>query len=133
MQKTTSLFQVFDLTSFQKVDEALIVRPPQSMRVFRCTIFVNSQFNPTANAAAYIANFAGFNPASSIYLTNGYSSDTFTNLPPAIDNTVGRIFVNNVVLDRRGVGYMNDTFYIIDASGGAGASQICFIWEGEIV
>jgi hypothetical protein len=132
MQKTTSLFQVFDVTPFVKVEDALVVRPPQSMRVFRCTIFVNSQLATNITAGVYIANYAGFNPLSSIYLSNEFSAETGTQVAPGVDTTTGRNFVNSIVLDRRGVGYMADTFYIIDAFGGSGSTQICFIWEGEI-
>lgn len=132
MQKTTSLFQSFDLSAYSKSDIALIVRPPQSLKVFRATIFVTSQLNASSPAAAYIANYSGANQLSAIYLSNFTKAYTSTDLPPATDTTDGLYQIDRIVLDRRGIGYMADTFYIWDATGGAGSSAIGIIWEGII-
>lgn len=131
MKKTTSIFQTFDLTGYQKAGEELIVRPPQQLRAFRVTIFVSSVLNTTLAAAAYISNFDNFNQLTAIYLSNFTYSDTTTVVPPGTDITNGLYQLDRIVLDRRGVGFMGDTFYVRDASGGIG-SAISFIWEGEI-
>jgi hypothetical protein len=131
MQKTTSIFQSFDLTNYTDSDNALIVRPPQSLRAFRCTIFVTSQLDLRIAAAAYIANFSGANELSAIMLNNYTEANTNTGTPPSLDTTIGVYQLDRIVLDRRGVGYMADTFYVWDAIG-TGSSAICFIWEGEI-
>jgi hypothetical protein len=132
MKKTTSIFQTFDLTGFQKAGEELIVRPPQQLRAFRVTIFVSSVLNTAKAAAAYISNYDSFNELTAIYLSNFTFADTTTAVPPGNDITVGLYQLDRIVLDRRGVGYMADTFYVRDASGASGSSLISFIWEGEI-
>lgn len=132
MKKTTSIFQTFDLAGYQKAGEELIVRPPQQLRAFRVTIFVSSVLDQTLPAAAYISNFDNFNELTAIYLSNFTYFDTVTAVPPGNDITNGLYQSDRIVLDRRGVGFMADTFYVRDASGGAGSSAISFIWEGEI-
>jgi hypothetical protein len=124
--KTTSIFQVFDCTSFTR-DAPLIVRPPKNLRAFRVTIFPSSQTDNTQGSEIQISNDTFSNDFQGIFLTNIFSSQTATVAVPGIDLT-GGFYYNNftLILDRRGVGYMADTFYCV------GKGSICFIWEGEI-
>jgi len=132
--KTTSFIQVFNLSNYSST-EPLIVRPPQSMKVFRCKIFVTAQFVAYTSAnsvAAYISNYENANNYSALLLTNSVNSLSQNQAVPTDNKTEGSANVSEIVLDRRGVGYMADTFYCWDGTGGAVQSGICFIWEGEI-
>jgi len=133
--KTTSFIQVFDLANYRSSATPLIVRPPQSMKVFRCKIFISTQFlgySSTQASAAYIANFENANEYSALLLTNAFSSFSTNPVSPNAVDTTGAANVSEIVLDRRGVGYMADTFYIWEGLGSGDPSGICFIWEGEI-
>jgi hypothetical protein len=124
--KTTSIFQVFDVTSFA-ANAPLIVRPPQNLRAFRVTIFPSSQTDNTQPAEIQISNDYFTNDFQGIVLSNSFSSATTTVAVPGTDLTSGFYYNNfTLILDRRGVGYMADTFYC------AGKGSICFIWEGEV-
>lgn len=124
--KTTSIFQIFDCTSYT-TDAPLIVRPPKNLRAFRVTIFPSSQANNTQSAEIQISNDTFGNDLQGIFLTNIFSSATTTVAVPGTDLTTGFYYNNfSLILDRRGVGYMADTFYCV------GKGAICFIWEGEI-
>jgi hypothetical protein len=127
--RTTSIFQTYRLNNATKPEDALIVRPPQNLRAFRCTIAIYN--NPSA-AEIRIANVQNANDLSSIVLSNSFRFDTNTVAPPGIDSTVGQTYSSNssIVLDRRGVGYMEDTFYIWDTNGND--CIVSFIWEGEV-
>lgn len=132
MQKTTSIIQSFSLDNYTSSDEPLIVRPPAILRAFRVQIVLTNQLNTARPAGCYIANYSGANELSAILLSNLTISDTVTNVPPATDTTTSYGSCDRLILDRRGVGYMADTFYIWDAALAPGAATICFIWEGEI-
>jgi hypothetical protein len=124
--KTTSIFQVFDCNSFS-TDTPLIVRPPKNLRAFRVTIFPSSQTDPTQPATIQINNDTFSNDFQGIFLSNVFSSSTATVPIPGIDSTKGFYYNNfTLILDRRGVGHMEDTFYCV------GTGSICFIWEGEV-
>ena len=132
--KTTSFIQVFDLSNYSST-EPLIVRPPQSMKVFRCKIFVTSQFTGYTSfdsVAAYVSNYENGNNYSALLLTNSVNSNSTNVAIPSNNKIEGAANVSEIVLDRRGVGHMSDTFYCWDATSGAAQTGICFIWEGEI-
>jgi len=125
--KTTSLFQAFDLDSgYSSSDRALIVRPPQSMRVFRCLIYVSGQVDEGTGASAYIANEANANVLNSVFLSRSVATSSTNPVPPDPSTSDSLTNVDRIQFDRRGVGYMNDTFYIF------GKGTICFVWEGEV-
>ena len=136
--KTTSIIQVFELGPAHDTPEtALIVRPPITMKVFRCKIFVTTQFLdiitiPTNFVGAYVANYDNANTYSAVLLTNAANSISQNNIIPAANITAGNNNISEIILDRRGVGYMSDTFYIWEAADRPIASGIGFIWEGEI-
>jgi hypothetical protein len=136
--KTTSIIQVFELGAGHSTpQDALIVRPPITMKVFRCKIFVTTQFwdintFPTNFVGAYIANYDNANIYSAVLLTNAVNSRSQNNVIPAANATEGNNNISEIILDRRGVGYMCDTFYIWDAADRPNATGIGFIWEGEI-
>lgn len=133
MQKTTSIIQNFAIDNYTSSDSALIVRPPANIRAFRVSIIVTNQLAVGRPAAVYISNFSGANVLSSILLSNFTSSETSTNVPPSTDNTNTYLSsTNKIILDRRGVGYMADTFYIWNAFSPLNTATVCFIWEGEI-
>ncbi len=127
--KTTSIFQTFRLNSASRPEDALLVRPPQNLRAFRCTISIH---NYTGLAEVRIANYANANDFGSILLSTGFKFDTNTVAVPGTDNSIGTNYssISSIVLDRRGVGYMTDNFYIWDVTGSA--TVVSFIWEGEI-
>jgi len=130
--RTTSIFQTFFLNNSATSAEALVVRPPKNLRVFRCTITLTNE-DPTQVSLCRIANVSDANFLSSVFLSTGYSSNTSTNLPPGTDTTTGVTNSSNssIVLDRRGVGYMEDTFYIWEEN--RNGTVISFIWEGEVL
>lgn len=131
--KTTSIFQTFSLLGYQKIGEELVVRPPQNLRAFRVQIIVTNQLAGAGVVSCVISNVSGANELQCIQLSNNFKFDTNTAVPPGTDASTGSFdTINKIVLDRRGVGYINDTFYIRDTSGATGVGAICFIWEGEI-
>lgn len=136
--KTTSIIQVFKLgPGFDTPETAIIVRPPITMKVFRCKIFVTTQFLdinslPTDFVGAYVANYDNANIYSAVLLTNAANSKSGNNVIPAANDTAGNNNISEIILDRRGVGYMSDTFYIWEAADRPTESGIGFIWEGEI-
>jgi hypothetical protein len=124
--KTTSIFQIFDLAGYT-TDVPLIIRPPKNLRAFRVTIFPSSQTDNTQSAEVQISNDIFSNTYQGIILSNIFSSATTTVAVPGTDLTNGFYYNNfTLILDRRGVGYMADTFYCV------GKGSICFIWEGEV-
>jgi len=136
--KTTSILQVFELgAAHDTAATAITVRPPKTINVFRCTIFVTSQFLdiqhlPTDYAAVYVSNYDNSNINGSILLTTAANSLSQNNVIPGANVNAGNNNISSIILDRRGVGYMDDTFYIYEGSFRGITSGICFIWEGEV-
>lgn len=130
MEKTTSILQTITVNSIVPA-EATIVRPPQSLKVFRCTIYVSSAYNGATPSQILISNFANANVETAIDLSTIFFVDTTTAVPPNIDRSMGtNESMQHLVLDRRGVGYMVDTFYVWNA--GVGSARVNFVWEGIV-
>lgn len=124
--KTTSFIQSFDLDSgYTSSAEALIVRPPKTIRVFRCTIFATDIINPASATDVYVSNIDNPTEFNAFKITNGAVGNTL-NTSPTTSITSYLTGIDRIQFDRRGVGYMADTFYIW------GKGQVSIIWEGEI-
>ena len=129
MEKTTSILQTIYVNTIVP-EEAIIVKPPQSLKVFRCTISVSS-FGNIAPCQVCISSFANANAYTSIDLSTAFFNETTTAVPPATDLSVGtNETISHLVLDRRGVGYMVDTFYIW--GNGNLPCKVNFVWEGIV-
>jgi len=124
-KKTTSVFQSFDLlAAFGSLSQQLIVRPPANLKVFRCTIYVSPIAGIGGNA--YLSNQQMFSNQDGIELSCLETFEITTVVAPGIDTGITNKIKNEIVFDRRGVGYMQDNFYCF------GKCQINFVWEGEI-
>ena len=116
MNKTSTHIQVVKVAS-----DTIIVRPPATMKVFRATIYLqNIEGN---DGIGLLSTVAEQNQQNVIIFSNATSSTN--NVIPNDNQTIG--FINKLVLDRRGVGYMAESFYV--AGKGLGTSFV-FIFEG---
>lgn len=100
----------------------IVVRAPKHLRCFRATITVQT-FNSNVDSALWISTA----PCNSEELMLFIASNTNTNtaIAPATDITYQNL--QSIVLDRRGVGYMEDEFYFY-----ADEAYCTIIWEGEV-
>jgi hypothetical protein len=123
MQRTTSIYNFFDLTG-TSAGANLIVRAPQNLKVFRCTIFCDSRSDTTLASNAYINNSPINSSLEGVFICNGVYTEA--SVPVAPDTSTGTNVLNNhtLVLDRRGIGYMVDDLYIYGKGG------VSIIWEG---
>jgi hypothetical protein len=102
MQATKSIISVYNAPGTTGAGEQTVVRPPSTLLCVRAT---------------FIA-WAHANTAAALHIS------TAVVLPPGTD--VNYKTVNQFVLDRRGVGYMQDEFYL------EGKGRLVVIWEGII-
>jgi hypothetical protein len=98
----------------------LIVRAPKFMKCFRSTITARVSIGePTGEV--YIATAPTNLIEQCIQLTGSFLTDT--NLAPGTDTTI--IGINTLILDRRGVGYMEDELYFY-----SNICSVAILWEG---
>lgn len=126
-KKTTSIFQSFELgAAFATINTQLIVRTPANLKVFRCTIYVSVDAGSTSGNEVFLSNQEMFSTYDGVQLSCNTGFQVNTNIPPATDAGTQTLVKNQLILDRRGVGYMQDNFYCF------GKGFINFVWEGEI-
>jgi len=120
MQATKSIISVYDAPGTTGAGEQTTIRPPSTLLCVRAT-FIAWAHNGIA-AALHIST----SPSNTIGFSLPLDANvqTQTAVPPATDITYQT--VNQFVLDRRGVGYMQDEFYI------QGKGRLVVIWEGII-
>lgn len=120
MQKTKSIISVYDAPGTVGAGEFTVIRPPSTLLCVRAT-FIAWTFNAVA-AELHISTSPNSNVGFSLPLNA--NEQTATSIAPGTDIT--RKTVNQFVLDRRGVGYMQDEFYL------DGKGRLVVIWEGII-
>jgi len=101
----------------------VVVRAPQHLRCFRATITINNFGSNGLDSGCFIAIIPTIEEAQCVYISN--TIRTLTAVVPSTDITNNAS--NQIVLDRRGVGYMDDEFYLYSDE-----AYITIIWEGEV-
>jgi len=124
MIKTKSFIQSIYVTGGRPKDAnglyVSVVRAPKTMKCFRATIIVNN-YGGGIDASLWISSFPTALENECIYLSTNYI--TATQIPPNNDGTY--VAPNILILDRRGVGYMEDELYL-QADG----CYVTILWEG---
>lgn len=128
MLRTTSINQYYSLNG-TGMGNPITVRPPKNLKVFRAHFICDNREDPTTSADLIICTT---NPGTfgtgleGVRLSSANYAEISTNVPPAVDAFNGTLNLNYYILDRRGIGYMADDFYIYGKGG------IAVIWEGII-
>lgn len=120
MQATKSIISVYDAPGTTGAGEQTVIRPPSTLLCVRAT-FIAWAHNTNA-ASLHISTSPTNDIGFSLPLDANVS--TSTAVPPGTDIT--KQTVNQFVLDRRGIGYMQDEFYL------EGKGRLVVIWEGII-
>jgi len=126
MVKTKAHFESFIVTGGRPKNAAgapIVVRAPQHLRCFRATITINNYGTNGLDQGCFISTVPTNEEPQCVYISN--TIQTFTAVVPATDTTNNAS--NQIVLDRRGVGYMDDEFYLYSDE-----AYITIIWEGEV-
>ena len=123
MLKTKSFIQSVNVNGGRPKNatgQAVVIRAPKTMKCFRATFVVNN-YNGSQPSDLWISSEPTNSEEDCIFLNSTYT--TTTALVPGTDLT--RVAPNIFIFDRRGVGYMEDEFYL--------QSDDCFVtivWEG---
>lgn len=128
MLRTTSVNSYYGLTG-TGMGNPIVVRPPKNLKVFRAHFIIDNREDPTTSAEAIIctSNPGAFGTGlDGVRLSSNVYANITTAVPPAADVSDGTVNLNYYTLDRRGVGYMCDDFYVYGKGG------IAVIWEGII-
>jgi hypothetical protein len=130
MLKTTSIYNYYSLT-FTNIATPLTIRVPKNLKVFRAHFMCDNREDTTMGTSAYIStDFPGVETGSAsltgIFLTSTVYTEMTVPVAPDIATGNNQININSVILDRRGIGYMTDEFYVFGKGG------ISVIWEGII-
>jgi hypothetical protein len=124
MIKTKSFIQSIYVTGGRPKDSngllATLVRAPKTMKCFRATIIVNN-YGGTIGTQLWISSFQTALENECVYLNANYT--TATQIAPNNDFTYTA--PNILILDRRGVGYMEDEFYLQGDE-----VYVTIVWEG---
>jgi hypothetical protein len=96
----------------------LVVRAPKFMKCFRATIIIN---NVGTASRLFISTVPTTIEENCLILSSYY--DTNTQVAPGTNTTF--FSSNKLVLDRRGVGYMEDELYLY-----ATDANVQILWEG---
>jgi hypothetical protein len=126
MIKTKSHFENFIVNGDRPKNQGLpiVVRAPKHLRCFRATIIVSNYGQiGTGNDGLFISTFPTNQEQQCVYMSSVETTDL--QVAPATQFSISS--PNTLILDRRGVGYMDDElyFYSVDA-------YVTVIWEGEI-
>jgi hypothetical protein len=129
MIKTKSHFESFIVNGDRPKNAAtarpIVVRAPKHLKCFRATITINN-YGSTANGqdqGLFISTFPTDQESNCVYLSTVIGSDI--QVAPAY--TLGNSSSKQLVFDRRGVGYMDDEFYLYSVE-----AYVTIIWEGII-
>jgi hypothetical protein len=123
MNKTSTHIQVVDVTSILYGTEPIVVRPPLTMKVFRCTIYFQN-IGAGKASRGFLTTVSDQNQFNTVVFASGTEINTL--VPPDTDNT--QAFLQQLILDRRGVGYMTEDFYV--SSNSVDQCNFVFIFEG---
>jgi hypothetical protein len=126
MIKTKAHFESFILNGGRPkngTSTPVVVRAPQHLRCFRATITINNFGANGLDQGCWIATTPTNEEAQCVYISNTIL--TITQVAPATDTTNSAS--NHLILDRRGVGYMDDEFYLYSDE-----AYITIVWEGEV-
>jgi len=128
MHKTTSITNYYGLTS-TSINQPLTIRVPKNLKVFRAHIFCDNREDTILGTNCYIStDYPGPNNGgvalTGIFLTSTVYTEMTVPVAPDIASGNNQININSVILDRRGIGYMTDDFYVFGKGG------ISVIWEG---
>lgn len=120
--KTQAHIQSFTVNGDRPKNQGrpIVVRAPLFMKCFRATIVVNN-YGSNMGQELFISTSPTNQEENCVYLSTQFFIDT--QLPPDVD--IGRNAINQLVLDRRGIGYMVDEFYFYSV-----ACAVTIIWEG---
>jgi hypothetical protein len=127
MIKTKSHFQSFIVNGDRPKNNGLpiVVRAPQHLRCFRATIII-SNFGSSANGldqGLFISTFPTNEETQCVYLSTVNQTDVDVVVGPITQ--YGNSSLKQLVLDRRGVGYMDDEFYLYSLE-----AYVTIVWEG---
>jgi hypothetical protein len=130
MIKTKSHFQSFIVSGGRPKNATgapIVVRAPQHLRCFRATIII-SNFGSTGNGldqGLFISTFPTNEESQCVYLStvNQITVDVIVGPVTQLGNSSSQ----QLILDRRGVGYMDDEFYLYSDE-----AYVTIIWEGEV-
>jgi hypothetical protein len=100
----------------------VVVRAPLFMKCFRATIIVNNYGQLVGNDL-FISTSPTNLEENCLYLSG--TMTTATQTPPDNDFTTSAPM--QLILDRRGVGYMEDEFYLYSSN-----AYVTIIWEGTV-
>lgn len=124
MIKTKSFIQAIKVDGGRPKNgtgQAVVVRAPKTMKCFRATIVVNNFGSDGVPTYLFISSQPTNLDEECIYLSSTYTTTTV--VAPGFDITP--VAPNIFIFDRRGVGYMEDEFYL--------QSDLCYVtivWEG---
>jgi hypothetical protein len=129
MIKTKSHFESFIVNGDRPKNAAtarpIVVRAPKHLKCFRATIIVNN-YNSTGTGldqGLFISTYPTNEESNCVFLTTVETTDL--QIAPAIQYAIAS--PSTLILDRRGVGYMDDEFYFYSVE-----SYVTIIWEGII-
>lgn len=122
MTKTISFIQAIQVNTDRPKNqgEPVLVRAPLHMKCFRATFVVNN-YGSNLYSNLWIASAPTNQEQLCLYLSASFFTDTVVAPGTDLSYTAPATFT----FDRRGVGYMEDEFYLY--SEGA---YITIIWEG---
>ena len=127
MKRTASIFNYYSPgSSSLGYGNNLIIRPPQNLKVFRATFFIDNRENEVKGGGAQISNAELLTVQDGIYISNDYITGTTNNVIPTANTGNIVTNVNKIVFDRRNEGYMADDFFVHNVAG------LSVIWEGII-
>lgn len=127
MIKTKSHFESFIVNGDRPKNQGLpiVVRAPKHLRCFRATITVNN-YNATGlglDQGLFVSTFPTDQESQCVFLTSVQTTNVV--VPPDVQYTISS--PSTLVLDRRGVGYMDDEFYFYSVE-----CYVTIVWEGEV-
>lgn len=124
MLPTTSINQYYSMGSTTSASP-LVIRPPKNLKVFRAHFIADNREDNIAEALVIISTQPpGSTGWDGVKISTRVYTETTTAVVPGTDISLGTADLNFYILDRRGVGYMVDDFYIYGKGG------VSVIWEG---
>lgn len=125
MIKTKAHFENFIVNGDRPKNQGLpiVVRAPKHLRCFRATIIVNNYNATGLDQGLFISTIPTSQEQQCVFLTTVQTTDVL--VPPDTQYTIAS--PSTLVLDRRGVGYMDDEFYFYSVE-----AYVTVIWEGEV-
>jgi len=126
MVKTKSHIQVVEMSAYT-ISQPLVIKPPQFLKVFRCTIYFSSA---VIGSIGYLATQQATSDLDAIQFSSVDIGNISTTAIPSKWPTDTQIGIKQLVLDRRGIGYFSDEFHVYGTQDSP--AYFYFVWEGEI-